>query len=377
MSESIKVIYIVSTLRRTGPTNQLRNIIKFLDREKFDPYLITLSEEPADSLISDFRALKLPIYQINLSRLAGVFFAKCKVEKIIDAIKPDLVHTQGFRADSLSARMKSNVAKIATIRNFPQYDYTMTYGNIQGRFMAGQHSRAMRNLDLCVGVSDAVAENLNLQFSLDNICSIANGVDTEVYYPVDKGKKLELRRSLNLEEGRDIWISSGHLSERKDPLLLISSWKANFGEDTSKQLVLIGDGPLKQECEKKIIGCSNVKLLGHVDNVSDYLRASDYYISTSRAEGMPNAVLEALACGLPVLLSSIPPHQEIFDRDPKVGSLFTIQNPDSLSKGFVDLLSVSLETRVLAANCLIDNFFSAKRNSSLYQKAYIELIGEG
>ena len=74
-------------------------------------------------------------------------------------------------------------------------------------------------------------------------------------------------------------------------------------------LLLIGDGPLREACAEQ--GVDSVLVTGQVDNVQDYLRASDVYVSSSMTEGMPLGVLEAMACGLPVLLSDIAAHREL------------------------------------------------------------------
>lgn len=377
MKKLIRILYIVSTLERTGPTRQLYNIIKFIDRKKFEPYLITLSEESSDTLLSDFEDFDIPIYSLRLSRVAGAFLSKNRVQNIIAEVQPNLIHTQGFRGDVLSAKVKCNLPKVATIRNFPQHDYIMTYGKLQGWLMVRQHIRAMRKLDFCISVSDAVAQNLNIKFSLDNIRSIPNGVDTEIYYPVNQNKKAELRSLLQLDQNRQIWISSGQLSGRKDPLFLISSWKRAFSEDASKQLILIGDGPLKIECEKAVSGCSNITLVGNVDNVPDYLKVSDFFVSTSKAEGMPNAVLEALACGVPVLLSDIAPHREIWQMKNEIGSLFSIDNQDALTSAFKDFQKTNRESLVSASLALISERLSAESTSRSYQDVYIELIEGG
>jgi glycosyltransferase involved in cell wall biosynthesis len=71
--------------------------------------------------------------------------------------------------------------------------------------------------------------------------------------------------------------------------------------------LIIGDGPLRKTIEDKIkqSGLSEkVKLLGRVKNVHEYLRMADYFIHSSRGEGISNAILEAMFTGLPVIATS-------------------------------------------------------------------------
>ncbi len=95
-------------------------------------------------------------------------------------------------------------------------------------------------------------------------------------------------------------------------------------------LYILGDGINRDNLMKKYCNASNVIFTGSVSNVEEYLAASDVYISTSKSEGLPNGVLEAMAVGLPVLLSDIPQHKEIFEVDENIGVLYKLGNLTSL-----------------------------------------------
>ncbi|TRO40097.1 glycosyltransferase [Pseudomonas sp. ALS1131] len=368
------ILYVVSTLKRTGPTNQLFNLIRHLDLERFEPHVLTLSPEPMDSRWLDYELLGVRVRSLSLSRMAGVFWGRKYLGKTIEEVQPALIHTQGIRADILSASIDSGVPRVSTIRNFPQYDYAMTYGGLQSKIMLWRHIQAMRNLDLCIGVSQAVSTNLTQELEVQNVDVVSNGVDVEKYFPVTDLEKKNLRDKLGLQCGSEFWVSSGHLTERKNPLLIISAWKKIFGRDTTKQLIFLGDGDLKIECEKASLGCDNIHIVGRVENVPDYLKASDYFISASRAEGLPNAVLEALACGLPVLLSDIEPHREIWERDPKIGFMFDPDSQENLQDVFLNILQTDRGSQSRAALSLVEGVFSAKAMSTNYQDIYLKFI---
>jgi len=368
-----KILFIVSTLKRSGPTSQLFNIIKCLDRNLFEPYVVTLSNEPSDSAWEDYIGLDVRLHSLGLSRIAGVFLSLGKLRDICSAINPDIVHSQGIRSDILSSLLNINVPKLATIRNFPQRDYAMTYGRLQSKIMVCLHVFSMRKLNLCVGVSKSVVDNLNVVLNVENTACIYNGVDNAVYFPIDNDEKKILRSKLDLNLGSEIWISSGHLSERKDPLFILAFWEKNFKGDESKQLYFIGDGPMKKECDSLVKDISNVHFLGRVTDVEKYLKASDFYISSSKAEGLPNSVLEAMASGLPVLLSDIDPHSEIWELEPLVGSLFELGNMNSLQIAFNNLLQEDRLVMSKAAKQVIDEKLSAYVMSRNYQMTYLQL----
>lgn len=369
----IKVLYIVSTLQRTGPTNQLYNIIKFLDRNKFAPFILSLSDEPKDTRRSDFKALNIDMQNLKLSRIEGLFLAKKRILEIINNISPDIVHTQGIRADSLISGI--SVKKVCTVHCFPEKDYTMTYGLLQGKLMVLAHTKAMKKFDCCIGVSSAVSNNIRELYSIKRTHTVPNGVDTDLFFPVTQKEKDKLRTEYSLPIKGRIWISTGHLSSRKDPTMLIKAWKNGIASEND-HLLLLGDGPLRQSCEKEASGHKNIHILGRVKNVRDYLALSDFFVSSSKAEGLPMAVIEAMACGLPVLLSDIPPHAELFEKDKDIGNFFVIGSTESFKAELLEITKKPYKILQKNALSLIKEKYNAAWMSECYQKIYSKIVRE-
>lgn len=366
-----KIIYVVSTLGQSGPTNQLYNIIKNLDKNRFEAYLLTLSSEPTDSLIGKFVLLGIKVRSLSLSRLKGVFFAKAKLRRIIGKIKPCLVHTQGLRSDKIISSINFDIPHVCTVRNLPQIDYPLKYGRFLGWLMFKSHVKAMHKIKLCVGVSETVSQNLTDNFDISHTKTVLNGVDTETYFYSGE-KKFSIREKLKLPSGK-IWVYSGALIERKKPVLLIDAFQKTFGSSSENKLLFIGDGPLLDSCRVIAKDSSNIVFCGKVSNVSEYLQCSDYFVSCSKSEGLPNAVLEAMACGLPVLLSDIDPHKEIFQSCSEVGFLVKTDSLKSLIDGMKKIQRADYEMMSKAAvNSVLDNF-SAKKMSEKYQEIYEQM----
>lgn len=371
----VKIIYVVSTLRRTGPINQLYNLIKYLDRSRFCPHIITLSSEPADSRWADYNELGVQMHCMNLSRLAGVFLAKSRLKILIRNIQPDLIHTQGIRGDILSTCLTLKIPRVCTIRNIPQQDYPNNYGEFIASLMLWCHARAMYKMTACVGVSKAVYQNLINFIGCKNILTIHNGVDRDLYFPSLKVEKAIIRKNLGLPLDVKLWVASGYLSSLKDPLFLIEMWKYIYGKNNvTSHLLFLGSGELERDCRVAAESYKNVHILGQVANVSNYLRASDYFVSASSSEGLPNAVLEALACGLPVLLSDIPPHREIWEFSSNCGEVFRLGDRKDFMLKLDKIISMNREQMSINAIELITKKLCAKRMSAAYQNLYEELI---
>ncbi len=370
----VRVLYVVSTLKRSGPTSQLYNVINDLDRSRFEPHLITLSPESEASDWEQFAQIGVKLYSLNLSRLHGFFLSKYKLNNLIKKIKPDLIHTQGIRADVLASSLKIKIPKVTTIHNYPQEDYLMTYGSFQGKIMLKKHISAFKKLDLCLCVSGSVERNINKVFLVDNTYAIPNGVKTDIFFPVGVGNKKIKRDELNLPSVSKIWISSGHLSSRKDPMFLIQQWKKIYPNDRLNILLFVGGGELEPVCRGAAEGLENIIIKGRVSNVADYLQASDYYISASKAEGLPMAAIEALSVGLPCFLSDIAPHQEIVTMDEAIGCLFGLGDPESFKANLKRLQSLEYSIMREAALKLTVTNLSAKTMSNSYQVQYEKLI---
>ena len=137
-------------------------------------------------------------------------------------------------------------------------------------------------------------------------------------------------------------------------------------------LVILGDGPLLSRCRKLANGATNIFLPGSVKSITDYLEVADICVSASRAEGIPNTVLEALSTGLPVLLSDIQSHREILALSPAAGWLFQTDNLNGLLEK-IENITLSPENRHAARQLAVEHF-SASGMSQAYQNLYQDLV---
>jgi glycosyltransferase involved in cell wall biosynthesis len=375
-----KILYFVSDLRLCGPNKQLFDILKNLDRKNFQPFVLTIFDSPLESFRERIQDLDIPqksLFKSNrytLEKLLNISIAKIVLEEFMQEIKPDLIHTQTIITDFLSSNVSYSIPKICSVRGiFPEH-YNLDKGWLIGQFMTFLHINSMRNFNRVVAVSNSIKNNLVDNFSIKNVEVIENGVDTSLYFPAkNMQEKRELRINLKLPMLGNIWISCGYLSSRKNPIPLISVWKKKFNDDINNHLVFIGDGPLAELCRQISANSKNIHFVGHVKNVADYLRASDYCISASKAEGFPNSILESMASGLPLAISNIPPHKEILEIDNKVGRIFDISNEGEIEKAIHALLESDYFELSRACLNLVDNRLSSRRMSRSYQSIYSEL----
>ncbi|WP_018275895.1 glycosyltransferase [Teredinibacter turnerae] len=297
----MKLMYIVSTLARGGPTNQLYYLVTGAVERGCEVCVVTLSPEPSDTMVERFIDLQIRFISLGMSRISTLFKAKRDIDKLIKEVKPEVIHTQGIRADSLVSSLESSIRDrwILTSRNYPFHDYPMKYGKLKGWFMAIKHIDVHKKCKNVVACSSSISKLLSKKgvFAL----AIRNGAQ-----PGSPSETFQF--NVNLE--KPVYVTVGSLIERKNIRNLISAFD-NYKKQGGKGcLLVIGDGPLSKELKRAFT--NSIYYEGNVSNVPDYLSLSDCFVSASLSEGMPNAVLEALLFGLPCILSDIEPHKELF-----------------------------------------------------------------
>jgi glycosyltransferase involved in cell wall biosynthesis len=128
-----------------------------------------------------------------------------------------------------------------------------------------------------------------------------------------------------------LFVSATSFVDQNSPIELIKA----FGEVHGKKrrhLVLLGNGPLLQTAKQLASQYSNISLKGEVTDADEYLEVADCFVPASLSGGLPNSVTEALAVGLPIILSDIPVHQEIQQIQKISDDLFLVQNRCALIK---------------------------------------------
>lgn len=358
-----RVLFVVSTLKRSGPTNQLFNIIKNLDSSRFEAILLTLSPEPKDSKLKDFESLGIKLHSLNLSRFFGIFFAKLKLKEFIQMVQPTLIHTQGIRADSLLASLNLELPWVLTARNYPLEDYPSKFGKLWGGLMARKHVSVLKH---CTNV---IACSKSIQTSLAEI-----GIES---FPIQNGVaigEVSLNPAFTNKYERPIFVTVGSLIPRKNIRFIVDAFNLYKNQvKSSGSLVILGEGFERKEIESVVT--ESVYLMGNVSNVTDYLSSADFFISASLSEGLPNTVLEALAAGLPVILSDIPSHKEINLECNGASSIFNLADGVmGLVERIINISQIFDVSSRLDAKRVANEVFSSEVMSHHYQDYYFKLL---
>lgn len=367
-----KVLFIITTLRRCGPVNILFDIVKYLDRDRHSAHVLTLCPEEGDSRWDEFVATGATVSSLEVDKGVGYGVTALRLKSVVAAIAPDVVHCISFRADVLGALCLGKFRKISSQLNYPFDDYIMTYGKAVGGVMAHLAAWALKRYDVTVACANDVAAKMVTRGVPARV--IYNAIDDALFIPADSSERQARREKLGIPtDTGPVFIFVGVLSDRKQPLVTIKAFLRFQALYPTATLLVLGDGPEFEACCELTQGNARVIYAGRVAETRTYLAASDVCIATSKAEGMPVSVVEALAMRLPVVLSDINPHREILAIDPGAGMLAGTGSVDETAAAMTQLVSQDLKIMGDHARRIIEQALSARVMSRKFEHIYAEL----
>lgn len=378
MTRKVRILYMVSRLGPTGPTKQLYYILKHIDLHNFDPHLICLSDSKSNLFKTKIEALDIKIENFKYSRLEILYNIR-KLIRHTNIINPDIIHTQGYRPDLISANYMKKYTRLCTIRNYPWHDYPQKFGKLIGYSMAYSHVKALRKVRTPVACSTSIGDKMKSH--LGEINAIQNGIEIPEFTnsSYEHVRKM-VRSNLGIPNNTKIFLSVGSLIERKNPMFMLSCFHTfNYMyNETPWVLIILGDGPLINEMKAYVkLNSIPVIFLGYKTKVEDYFKASDYHVSFSLSEGLPNTVLEALVNHCPCILSNISPHREIQEASTSTIQLFDIKkNTQDIAS---EIKNHIVELKNVIEPKLFDkakSHFSADKMSKNYQELYNLIVSK-
>lgn len=363
------VIFLTNHLINKGPVNVMYDICKYLDKSMYTPVIVTLMPERAQGSIAyKFKDLGIEIRCVNANFLKSellTWWVAKKVQAVIKDLAPCIVHSHCYHPTLVASYLRG-VKHITTIHNIAKDDFCMKHGKMMGTYMTHRFRHTLGQIDCAVALSDAMKKYYD--GCNENLIRIYNGVDYTNNYSKDELDVI--KKKLVIPDDKKIIIVSGSLIPRKNVKYIVSELKKSKREDFL--CLFVGQGNLIDACKQLAGHDTRFRFDGFVTNVNEYLAVSDICISASKSEGLPLGVLEALSMGLPMILSSIAPHQEIYDslkisdikmcecQEGQLVSLF-----DSMLDSFFNHIDIAAMTKKI---------YGADTMAKLYVAEYDKLI---
>ena len=181
---------------------------------------------------------------------------------------------------------------------------------LASRLTRWQFLAQIRLADRIVVVSRELEDMLQqLGAPVSRVVRVPNTIDTRQFDPSTTEAKSATRECLALPQDQTIFLYTGRLAPLKGVGILLSAW-ALLPRHIRRQalLVLVGDGPEQERLSQQAASlgiAGSVRFVGMQTDVRDYYWAADIFVLASETEGLSNTLLEAMACGLPVVVSNV------------------------------------------------------------------------
>jgi len=364
-------MHVLSGFTTGGAELNTTRLVASLSERGFDQIVVSLTPEVHSNVES---LLVVPLLHPDRSRrlLGSVAY----LTGIAREFAPDLIHGRAYRswpecsAAKLFARRRPKL-----IQSF----HGATSLDIQ-RWRRKIMACGMRDLtDAFITVSHDLARRVVEQWRLpsDRVEVITNGVDLSRFKPAADNRAL--RAALGIPCGAFVIGSVGSLREVKNPGFLIRAFAEFSRYANNSFLLIVGDGPLRSELEAlgRELGVSrSILFRGRQTNVRDHIVAMDLLVQPSFKEGSPTAVLEALACGVPVIAARSSGCVELQERT-GVPLLVDGQDDTALAEQLIGLHADAPRRTALAqqGRQVVAESFSFERMVNAYERTYRAVIG--
>ncbi|MEX0725254.1 MAG: glycosyltransferase [Planctomycetaceae bacterium] len=368
MPTPIKVMLVIPTLDRSGAEKQLTLLATGLPRDEFDVEVVALTRGGPFADVLTQHHIPLTILQ---KRKKLDLRALTALRQVIRDHRPDVVHTWLFAANAYGrwAAGKNPSPKIVVSERCVDV--------WKSRWQLWVDRRQFPRTEHLVGNSSSVAEYYRgLGFPAERMSVIPNGIVCPAL-PTDEERETirqSLLKELALPSGTRLVAYIGRIAPQKRLRDLIWAFELLRQIVPSLKFVIVGGGPERADLEqfaRDMRVDDDVLFLGHRDDVSRLLPAVTLFWLASDFEGQSNSVMEAMAAGLPVVVSDIPPNRELVT-DQETGMLFPVGATKELVTAAKKILDDDQLARRLgaAARARMENDFSVTKMVAAYADLY-------
>ena len=255
-----------------------------------------------------------------------------RLARIIKQTGPDVVHAMLFHAN-VAARIAADWVGFPAERVLCEIQTV----EVERRWHLTVDRWTHRGCRCTIANSSSVIDHLseNAGIPRDRLKLVRGGIDPNAFVhaePIEKS-------TLGVPEDAPVVLWVGRLDPVKGLDVLIRAFERGDGAGRA-HLVLVGDGPIREALTTRIEKTSRrnqIHMLGSRDDVPRLLRAADVFVFPSRTEGLPNALLEAMAAGCPIVTTDVPGCRDLIDHDAS-GLVVPYGDTEALAEAMTRLL---------------------------------------
>lgn len=379
----MRVCHLVHHLAHGGLEQQVYELIRH-GAEDVDYTVCYLDED--DSLAADIRAVGGTVRDLDVGNGGRRAVVDPRAIRRVAAFLQngafDLLHVHSPLYVHVIGRLASAVSGPAHVVG--------TYHNQRDNFHTTMRvlERVTRPLSsVNVGVSQSVERSFSGRAKLyepgetaNRTCTIYNGIDIAAFAErVESADTRSLSAQFDIDDDL-VFLNVGRYSTQKSQDDLIRAMANVVDVIPNVQLFIVGWGPREQEM-RRLVRARNleghVSITGKVSSVEKYYAAADVFTLSSMWEGLPIALLEAMAAGLPVIATDVSGVREVV-QEGETGRLVSPDSPDEFATEMVEMASgPDREEYGMNGYQRAVKWFDIKRTSELYLSLYLSLLENG
>lgn len=318
----IHVVHVLDSLAIGGMENGVVNVINAARHGRHTVVTMTAGGPLRERLPAE-----VAVHCVD--KRAGIDLrAVARLARLFRRLRPDVVHSRNWGAlDAVLA------ARLAGVRAVVHGEHGREASDPLG--LNPRRNRIRRVLGPLVSRFVTVSFDLRdwlvgtVGIPAGKVLTIHNGVDTARF---SDGDPMEARRTLGLPADAIVIGTVGRLDPVKDQVGLLAAFAAFPDSPSGPRLAIVGEGPCRQALEGEIARLrltGRAQLCGERRDIPSVLRAFDVFALPSRAEGISNTILEAMATGLPVVATDVGGNPELVEPD-VTGRLVPAGDPPAL-----------------------------------------------
>ncbi len=372
----IKLLYVITALNFGGAEMNLYRLLKGINREKFDPLVVSLIDRgPVGEKIE--QDLAVPVVIMGFGTVMKSIAGFISYVRLIRNWNPQIVHSHMVHANFVArwARLFCSFpVLICTIHNIEEKGKR---SNARWRLLAYRFSDFL--CDLTTQVSRAGLEKYVKIKAVPSgkILHIPNGIDLNSFNS-ERAKVEDLRQQLNLG-GYFVFLAAGSLTVQKDYPNLLSAFKVYLEKCPESLLLIAGDGPLKNrllEMNESLGLADSVSFLGLRRDIPNLMAVADVFVLSSAWEGLPVVLLEAAASSLPIIATDVGGNSEIV-ADGENGLLVTSEDHHLLAQAMIRLKELPEKDRIQMGkrgNKMVAEYYAQYRIIAQWEDIYLKYL---
>ncbi len=337
--QAMRVMFLSTSMGMGGADKQLLSAAQLMHAQGHDVCIVSLTELGPMGL--EARSQGIRTESLDMRRGVPDPRGLIRLIRLVRAWKPDVLHSHMVHAN-LMARAVRLFARVPVI--------VSTIHNIYegGPLWMAAYRVSNGLVDHMTIISEAAADRFVKEGIVPRelLTCVPNGVDTERFRQVAPGTREALRSSIGVHD-RFVWLAVGRFEIAKDYPNMLHAFAQVCQRDSSAVLLLVGHGSLQQETESlaQSLGLGDrIRFLGVRSDVPEVMAAADGYVMSSAWEGMPIALLEAGAAGLPIVATRVGGNHEVV-RDGESGFLVPPRDAEALGQAMLRLMEQTPERR--------------------------------